>query len=84
LTKSREKLEKAKQHNSLLMQQWKVLEARIAQLEEENLALKAMSSAQSSQSWDYSLEDMPQTNNEQWDTAEASSHPFGHYSMSDR
>lgn len=66
------------------MKQWKILEARIAQLEEENLALKSMSPTQSLQSWDDSLEDMSQTNNEQWYTMEASGHPFSHCIMNDK
>lgn len=66
LAESRETLKKAKQHNALLVKQWKVLEARIAQLEGENLALKAISPAQSSGSWEDYIEGMSETNYEQW------------------
>lgn len=84
LERSREQLEKAKQQNSLLVQQWKILEARIAELEEENLALKAMSPAQSSYSWDDSLEAMPQgSNGEQWYAAEGSGTSFTQYYVND-
>jgi len=71
LASSRNKLEEAKKHYSLLMEQWNALEARVAQLEEENRALKALNPAESAQSWNEIFE-MSQTDYENWSESEVS------------